>query len=89
MAIGAEEDDEAVFVGHPAVESSVHMVETGFGLPFAEVAQTGAGLEHGFYLAFSHRLNISAISFGVLVSMPCSLHSSMMRSRRRDIWAVS
>lgn len=89
MATGAEENDEPVFVGHPAVEAEVHMVETGFGLPFAEVAQTGAGLEYGFYLALSHRLNISAISFGVLVSMPCSLHSSMMRSRRRDIWAVS
>lgn len=89
MAIGAEEDDEAVFVGHPAVESSVHMMKGGVSLPFAEVAQTGAGLEDGFYLAFSHRLSISAISFGVLVSMPCSLHSSMMRSRRRDIWAVS
>ena len=90
MAIGTEEDDEAVFVGHPAVCSAEEtMVEGGVSLPFAEVAQTGAGLEYGFYLAFSHRLNISAISFGVLVSMPCSLHSSMMRSRRRDIWAVS
>ena len=89
MAIGAEEDDEAVFVGHPAVERSVHVVEGGVSLPFAEVAQTWAGLEYGFYLALSHRLSISAISFGVLVSIPCSLHSSMMRSRRRDIWAVS
>ena len=44
MAIGTEEDDEAVFVGHPAVESSVHMMEGGVSLPFAEVAQTGAGL---------------------------------------------
>mgnify|MGYP004473944355 CR=1 FL=1 len=89
MAIGAEEDDKTVFVGHPSVESSVHVMEGGVSLPLAEVAETGAGLEDGFYLAFSHRLNISAISFGVLVSMPCSLHSSMMRSRRRDIWAVS
>lgn len=89
MAIGAEEDDESVFVGHPSVEAEVHMMEAGFRLPFAEVAETGAGFEDGFYLAFSHRLSISAISFGVLVSMPCSLHSSMMRSRRRDIWAVS
>ena len=89
MAIGTEEDDEAVFVGHPTVIALIYVMEAGFGLPFAEIAQTGAGLEYGFYLALSHRLSISAISFGVLVSMPCSLHSSMMRSRRRDIWAVS
>ena len=89
MATGTEKDDEAVFVGHPTVIALIYVMEAGFGLPFAEVAQTGAGLEYGFYLALSHRLNISAISFGVLVSMPCSLHSSMMRSRRRDIWAVS
>ena len=61
MAIGAEEDDEAVFVGHPAVESSVHMMEGGVSLPFAEVAQTGARLEYGFYLAFS-RLHLVAYS---------------------------
>ena len=61
MAIGAEEDDEAVFVGHPAVESSVHVVEGGVSLPFAEVTETRAGLEDGVYLALSHRLNIYAI----------------------------
>lgn len=88
MATGTEEDDEAVFVGHPAVEAKVHMVETGFGLPFAEVAQTGAGLEDGFYLALSHRLNISAISFGVLVSMPFSLQSSITMSISLDICGV-
>lgn len=62
MAIGAEEDDEAVFVGHPAVCSAEEtMVEGGVSLPFAEVAQTGAGLEDGFYLAFS-RLHLVAYS---------------------------
>lgn len=33
----------------------------GVSLPFAEVAQTGAGLEDGFYLAFS-RLHLVAYS---------------------------
>lgn len=88
MAIGTEEDDEAVFVGHPAVESSVHMMKGGVSLLFAEVAQTGAGLQDGFYLAFSHRLNISAISFGVLVSMPFSLQSSITMSISLDICGV-
>lgn len=88
MAGRTEEDDEAVFVGHPSVESSVHMVEAGFRLPFAEVAQTGAGFEDGFYLAFSHRLSISAISFGVLVSMPFSLQSSITMSISLDICGV-
>ena len=48
MAIGTEEDDEAVFVGHPTVIALIYVMEAGFGLPFAEVAQTGAGLEDGF-----------------------------------------
>lgn len=90
MAIGAEENDEAVFVGHPAVcRAEKTMMQCRVASAAAYVANAGVGLEYGFYLAFSHRLSISAISFGVLVSMPCSLHSSMMRSRRRDIWAVS
>lgn len=89
MAGRTEEDDEAVFVGHPAVcRAEKTMVEGGVSLPFAEVAQTGAGLEDGFYLAFSHRLSISAISFGVLVSMPFSLQSSITMSISLDICGV-
>ena len=86
---GTEIDDEAVLLRDAPPATFENVVSFGRYAPPAEVAPAGNGAQDRLHGAFLHRLIMLAISFGVMVSMPCSSQWLTIRSIRRVICAVS